>query len=146
MARSVSLFSGQRGLFVRSGSVVLAGAVATIGLISCYSIFGHACTLMACLDGVSVVIIGSASTEYSVELSDSEGGSKSDTCTTRPDGSCRRQFSNYHPEEVTVRVSGPDQEVSVTVRPDYQKSQPNGPDCTPTCYLATVALDLGAAG
>lgn len=48
------------------------------------------------------------------------------------------------PTQVRVTATSATGTETVVVQPDYQRSQPNGPDCPPTCYSAstTAQFDL----
>ena len=124
-------------LLAVAGSFLAAG-----GLLACNDIIGHGCTLIGCYDGLRVEIQGFADTEYEVVASEREGESRTGECVAASDGRCWVWFESYYPSEVTLSVTGVDQQVSVTLQPAYQESQPNGPDCPPTCRLAAVKIDL----
>ena len=122
-----------------------ASIVAGIGLVACDGITGHECTLIGCFDGLRVEIHGPADAEYEVVASGAEGESQTGGCVASSDGTCWVWFHGFHPSEVTLSVTGADQAVSVTLQPAYEVSQPNGPDCGPTCRLATVEIVLEAS-
>ena len=60
------------------------------------------------------------------------------------DGGCDNGvfFPDFTPDYLLVRISSPSGEVVHTVLPEYEEFRPNGPDCPPTCLIATVELQL----
>lgn len=128
----------------RISAIGLAVLVA-LALGSCRDLF-HGCTEMACFDGLLVIVTGSAGEEYEITVSDTAGASQSTDCVARSDGTCVWDFPGYHPTEITVLVSGGGVTATRTVQPEYVRSQPNGPGCSPICYRATVEMDLDEIG
>ena len=122
--------------------LIVGCIVAEVGLSACDDPIGHDCTLIGCFDGLQVDIRGLADTEYEVVAEGLEGESRTGECVVSSDGTCRVMFVGFYPSEVTLSVTGADQQVSVKLQPAYEESQPNGPDCPPTCRNATVAIDL----
>ena len=118
------------------------GFLAASGLTSCDDVIGHECTLIGCLNGLHVEIQGLPDTHYEVVVSEPDGESRVGSCVASPSGSCWVWFDDFYPSEVTINVTGADQTVSVTLQPAYQESQPNGPDCGPTCREATIEIDF----
>jgi hypothetical protein len=51
-------------------------------------------------------------------------------------------FADYTPQQLTVRVVTPAGEATESFQPTYEKFQPNGEDCSPTCWRATVVMGL----
>lgn len=46
------------------------------------------------------------------------------------------------PEQVRVTATSDAGTETVLVEPDYQRSQPNGPDCEPTCHSASTTAEF----
>jgi hypothetical protein len=127
-----------------SRTVLIAAFVclATSGFVACDDVIGQGCTEIGCFDGLRVVVQGVADVEYEVVASELDGATQTGACQAVSDGTCSVFFFQYYPSEVTLHVTGADQSLSITLQPAYEESQPNGPDCPPTCRLSTVEVDL----
>lgn len=123
-------------------SFVYLGAFPAIAiLIGCGSTTDAACTQIGCTDQFLVTVEGPAGAEFVVQASEPGGDTRTGTCTVTND-SCAIVFGDFAPEQVTIRVTGPDRELSVTLEPAYEVLRPNGPDCPPACLVASVTVDL----
>jgi hypothetical protein len=99
------------------------------------------CTLMGCIDGLDIILTGSVPDSVTIEATSSGGETRTAECV-RSDGCGDVAFEGFHPEKVTVRISWDGGSVAVTLEPAYSVSQPNGPDCGPTCLYSRVVVDL----
>jgi len=61
------------------------------------------------------------------------------TAVCEPDGVL---FVGFTPEEVEIVVRSGQQGLTRLVEPTYEKVQPNGPGCPPTCEQATVEINM----
>ncbi len=61
------------------------------------------------------------------------------TAMCEPDGVF---FIGFTPEEVEIVVRSGQQGLTTLVEPTYEKVQPNGPGCPPTCRQATVEINI----
>lgn len=105
------------------------------------------CTLIGCVDGLSVSFTGAQPASYTLEARAAghepvivDCSSDQATFQCRPDGTFLADFT---PEEVTLHITWDGGEVERTVRPVYTESRPNGPDCPPVCRSGQVTIDLG---
>jgi len=72
-----------------------------------------------------------ATAKYVVECPDPE------VCGTR------HFFQDFTPDRVAVRlIIGVDTVFWPETILDYVETQPNGPNCSPTCYLATITIPV----
>ena len=126
----------------RRGLIAVCAWLAVTGLVACDDVVGRGCTEIGCFDGLRVVVQGDPDVEYEVVASEPGGVTRTGDCQAVSDSSCSVYFPGYQPGEVTLVVTGPDQVLSLTVQPAYQESQPNGPDCPPTCRSSTIEVDL----
>lgn len=119
--------------------------------------FAQICTLVGCGGGIEVEFSGMpAATPYQVILSFPAGEPRTLSCGTGVEDnsnpfekSClfNGAFFNLEPdslppEEVTVTVIVDGRQVSQVFYPDYKKFQPNGENCAPICYSATVRMNI----
>jgi hypothetical protein len=125
----------------------LAILLACASVSACDGIFGKGCTLLACATELTVLVHGLEDVEYTVYASAPGEEVRSTTCRIGPSAdTCTAYFAYFHPAEVTVRVVWADQEVIAQFAPIYATTFPNGPDCSPTCYEATVEVDVEQTG
>lgn len=110
----------------------------------------QACTEIGCSDEVAVIVSGALPAAYTIDLAAAGLETISLTCTNgqsseasihecRPDGAV---FRGLAPDEVTVTLTWEGGIVSDTVQPTYATTQPNGPDCPPTCRQGSLTLTL----
>ena len=119
--------------------------VAVIAVTSCGPAApeARACTLIGCESGVAVDLSATPSGAFSVELTPIPGGEATlKECTTA--ASCGRSlfFAGVSADSVEVKVTTAAGTRSVRTRAAYFTSQPNGPQCDPTCRQARVAVEL----
>ena len=50
-------------------------------------------------------------------------------------------FSDLRVDAVEIRVENERGVTFTEVQPTYEETEPNGPDCPPTCYRAEVTVD-----
>lgn len=123
----------------RPAALIAAGALALAGLTACSDATGVACTQIGCLDGLRVHVAGPPGSEFAVEVSAAGGEARTGTCTVQRDQCV--VFFETTAEEMTLRIVGPDGELTRTVKPVYEISRPNGPRCPPICRNATIVID-----
>ncbi len=124
----------------------LAVTIACASISACDGVLSKECSLRACAAELTVLVHGQADVEYTVFASAPDEEVRTTTC--RIDSSadtCAAYFAYFHPAEVTVRVLWADQEVTEQYTPNYETTHPNGPDCSPTCYEATIEVDVRQA-
>lgn len=104
----------------------------------------QACTLAGCFDSLSVSINGDIPRDYVMVIETPGNEPLIVRCVNGQDVEASRP-SNAHcePGGFTYRNSSPKwikitfrwdgQEITRTVRPDYEDFRPNGPDCPPKC-------------
>jgi hypothetical protein len=126
----------------KSRSILAATIALTAVLTACDGSTDAACTEIGCNDGLFVVLRGTPGVEFEIDASTSNGDVRNASCVVDPDGSCQIGFYGFVPEDVTLAVSGVDQQLSVTLEPAYETFQPNGPGCPPICRQATLEINL----
>ena len=125
-------------------------ALLPAALIGCDALSPRECTLIGCTSGILVTFASPPTQPYRVELllgDDATEPALVEECT-RADGRCGSVFFPIHDpgERARLRVTTATGTVTTTARPlDYVRSQPNGRDCPPTCYLATLEAALPPA-
>ncbi len=116
------------------------------------------CTEAGCVDGLTVELQPEIPSTYDVELV-LDGASGTFTCTKHEDGGwqvtdesgevpiwgcvgSQFEIADETPKSVQITVSAQDIDWtgSVDADPDYEVIQPNGPNCTPTCSIATLTI------
>lgn len=119
------------------------------------------CTLVGCMgNGIHVNFIGNEPENYTVEVNFPSGKRKiacnykssandsnvirGDYCTEK--GVFFKQIdsdpSDTPPEELVVTIIFNGNQITKTFRPEYEISYPNGENCAPMCYYATVEFDV----
>ena len=127
----------------RLASALLVAVFASASVSACDNVFGKGCTLAPCPADFTVIVHGEEDVEYAVFASAPGEELQSATCSIRPTAnSCSVYLRDFDPDEVTVRVAWADQEATGQFTPRYETVHPNGPDCTPTCRVATVTMDV----
>ena len=106
----------------------------------------HGCTAAACLDGFEVIATGVTTEPVIIEAHTSDAVIAL-AATRRLVAPADTQFVarfEITPAEVTLVVRTPTDTAEVTVQPQYERLQPNGPGCDPICWSATedVTVDL----
>jgi len=123
-----------------TGPIVLAGVIATAP--GCSNPFGRTCTLIGCQGGIRVTFEAPPPHGTLVELEGPIGVPWRVECGVDLDCSAGIFFADFTPEHVSVRVTTSAGEVNEHFQLTYQEFQPNGEDCSPTCWTATVVVGL----
>lgn len=140
-------------VLVFAGLLLLAG-VAVVAAILAGPMIG--CTMMGCIGGLDITLTGLPASEYQISVTSPSGETQSLTCgpgvtdesvafekSCSPDGAFfRLDTDTAPPKKVTVTVSVNGQTFSQEFQPDYQKFQPNGRNCLPTCYSAAIEIKI----
>ncbi|MGB8648726.1 MAG: hypothetical protein WCF84_26045 [Anaerolineae bacterium] len=111
------------------------------------------CTLEGCSNTLSVKLTGKVPDDFVLEATSSDGQTRRVQCINganesaqdRKTAACqaaRVLFWNWHPTEVILTLSWAGNGASQTFQPTYRSSNPNGPDCEPTCYTSTVEFAI----
>ena len=124
------------------GPIIAFAASVALLLSSCDGATDQACTEIGCSDGLFVTLLAAPGGEYTVTATAGTGEVRNGRCVVSQDGSCLVGLPGFVPAEVTLVVSGEGRQVSVTVEPNYEDFQPNGPGCPPVCRQASVEIDL----
>ena len=135
-----------RGLLLVAGSFLL---------ISCGTVApAQVCTLVGCNGGISIDIAGlPQNTNYEVSLILPSGERITQVCDEAPEVSFKRSCTesgafialapdDLPPDTVTIEVVMDGKTYTHEFKPDYEKYQPNGEDCPPICYNATINFQL----
>lgn len=102
------------------------------------------CTLIGCESGVNILLGSGYVTPVTVEAGPVDGAMQSRTCDSALACTAGVFFADLSAPELRVRVISAGDTIVRTVRPDYRVTQPNGPDCPPTCRQGQV--QFGNAG
>lgn len=141
-------------LLIFTGLLLLAGATVVL-----LTMFGPVvgCTLIGCRGGIQVDLEGlPAATPYQVILSSPSGEISTISCVPGAEDnpnsfekSCLTNGAYFSLEpdllpsdKVTVTVIVGESRVSQDFRPVYKKFQPNGKNCAPVCYSATIRMNI----
>lgn len=119
--------------------------VAVIAITSCAprETETRACTMIGCESGVAVDLSALPSGAFSVELTPLPDGAPTlKQCTTA--AACGRSlfFAGVATDSVAIRLATSAGTRTVRARAEYVTSQPNGPQCDPTCRQARVAVEI----
>lgn len=111
----------------------------SLSLPSC--IVGGACTLIGCVNGVRITWSGRTTSDRLVVIADGtryevDVRSASAPFWIEPDAV---RFEG-RPTSLRVELTTPSGTRSGTFTPVWTTSTPNGPDCGPVCYTATVTV------
>ena len=114
--------------------------VATLGLSGCdVGLLSTACTLIGCLNGLSVTLANAPAGPFAVEVRRPGASTLRHECESA--ARCGvLQFPDVVDAAVTIAIITSDGEVTRSVRPAYVRSRPNGPRCEPTCWRAEVTV------
>ena len=115
---------------------LVLGGLGALFIVSCDWVLGTDCTTAGCDSGIEVRLEQEPPRPYRIEVG--VGGSQARYVfeCTQPDGCSSARFDEFAPDLVLIDVIAGTDTASYTVRPEYTKNQPNGPDCDPTCYNA----------
>lgn len=129
---------------IRPSVVPLALFVVLLGVACDSASTQGACTQIGCLNGIRMEIEGEipVGTRFTLTPTDPGGVARSITCDAESPCQSVIQVEDFTPESFTVSATGPDLDYEQTFAPDYETLQPNGPDCPPTCRVATIVVDL----
>lgn len=114
------------------------------------------CTLVGCGGGINIELAElPVDVSYQVTLSLPSGESETLSCGGVQDNSnpfeksCSSNGAFFSldpdvsaPDQITVTVLVAEKQTSQVFRPVYEKNQPNGEDCPPICYSATVKMSI----
>ena len=114
------------------------------------------CTMMGCVGGLDINLTRLTTSDYQVSITFPSGETQTLTCG--PDAanesvafekSCSLDGAFFHldpdtapPKKVTVTVVMDGETFSQEFFPEYAKFQPNGRNCPPTCYSATIEMKI----
>jgi hypothetical protein len=98
------------------------------------------CTKIGCSDGLNVLVENAPATPYTVEAVLPDGTSRTAQCEAAPGCEGGVFLADITAAEVTVRITAGGGTSSQVVRPEYVETQPNGPNCPPTCRQARVQV------
>jgi hypothetical protein len=102
----------------------------------------HLCTLIGCVNGLTVEFEDLLPNSLAVEVLDDEHAPPAQHLTNTSEYGAVAYFEDYHPTDVTIRVSWATASITASARPEYHEWRPNGPDCDPECRSAYVLVDL----
>ena len=102
------------------------------------------CTKIGCESGLRVELGGAPAGPFRVEVQAAGGGAA--RVFECPAGQrCEIAFfADFTPEEATIRVTAGGRTTARTVRPTYERVQPNGPGCPPVCRQGRVRVEVGS--
>jgi hypothetical protein len=117
-------------------------AAPLLGLLACSGSAPEvrACTMIGCSDGLTVTVANAPPAAYTVEVILPDGSVRSGRCEVAAQCANGVFVENVSAEQVTVRIVSGASSSSQVVRPQYTVSQPNGPDCPPTCRQARAQV------
>jgi len=100
------------------------------------------CTKIGCESGLRVELGDAPAGPFRVEAQADGGAARVFEC---PAGErCEFAFfADFTPEEATIRVTANGRTTARTVRPTYERVQPNGPGCPPICRQGGVRVEVG---
>jgi len=102
------------------------------------------CTQIGCESGLQVILSVAPAGPFRVEAQ--AAGDDAPRVFECPAGErCESAFfADFTPEEATIRVIANGRTTARTVRPTYERVQPNGPDCPPICWQGRVRVEVGS--
>lgn len=102
------------------------------------------CTQIGCESGLQVELSGAPAGPFRVEAQAAgDGAPRVFECPAG--GRCESAFfADFTPEEATIRVIAGGRTTARTVRPTYERVQPNGPGCPPVCRQGRVRVEVGS--
>lgn len=120
-------------------SVFQLATVATLGVLGTGTGCGVGCTLVGCESGLAVRVSPRPTAPYRVELILDDGTRRVWRCDTTNCGD--PFFADYLKSTVIVDfIIGSDTTRAERTQIRYEKSQPNGAKCDPTCYRGEVTI------
>jgi len=136
--------------------LLLAGGIVVLMMLGPL-VGGQMCTLVGCVGGLNVELAGlPAFTPYQIELAFPSGETQTVTCDPGAADesepfvkSCSAGGAFFSleqdvkpPQEITITVSINGDQITQVFQPKYEAFQPNGSNCPPVCYNATVELNV----
>ena len=115
------------------------------------------CTLVGCFGGITVELSGlPPSSRYQIAIISPPGEARTLYCGPNsaktsqapfwhgctPEGAFFLLDADSNPQEITVAVTVEGKRISKVFHPEYEISQPNGENCPPTCYSATIEMNI----
>ena len=126
---------------VRGWLGIAAGVVGlSAGWVACSgSPLTYACTDIGCANGLLLIFSSPppAGTTVTLELSPTPWVVR---CGVDVECSSGVFFSDLRVDVVEIRVENERGVTLTEVRPTYEETRPNGPDCPPTCYRSEVTV------
>jgi hypothetical protein len=117
--------------------VVLALSAVAAG---CNPFAPRNCTLIGCQTGLQIHLIDAPEELYTVTVT---AGDRTESYTCTVAARCPLPFFvDFTPSEVTVVYESDSARVERTFTPEYRRLRPNGDDCPPDCWTATVEFLL----
>jgi hypothetical protein len=147
----------KKGFLIVSGGLLALIVIAFAFLMISGPLVGdRMCTLVGCVGGLEIELLGLPdATPYEISIVFPSGETQTLTCGTENDQSevfvkkCSPNGAFFSltpdaepPQEITVTVTIAGSQTSETFRPVYEKFQPNGENCSPTCYSATIFMNI----
>ena len=124
-------------------SILQLATGATLGVLGAGTGCAVGCTLIGCESGLAVRVSPRPSTPYRAELILEDGTRRAWRCETTNCGD--PFFADYLKSKATIDVIvGTDTTRAERTQIRYEKSQPNGSKCDPTCFRSDVTVTLGA--
>ncbi len=135
--------------------ILLLAVLLAIFLRSRYSPL-HFCTLIGCNNSLKLVFNRPQALPYTITVTSDTGETRSATCAPGQDGTgtssqtsqivmCQPSsvtFYNFNPQQISIEINWSGARFSESGQPTYTSSQPNGPDCPPTCYSGTFSVNI----
>ena len=100
------------------------------------------CTEIGCDDGLTVIVADAPAGPYSVELVLPGGERRAAECPEASRCEAGFFFAGVAAREVAITVTSSAGARTITVRPTYTASRPNGRGCPPLCRQGTVKISL----
>ena len=119
-------------------------SVVILAVAGCGSNPVTACTALGCFSGLRLTFDRQPDAETVITIEVDVGGIPWVVrCGVDTDCSTGLSLPDFFPESARVRITSPAGDVVVhEIEPEYEETQPNGPDCPPVCVFATVGLEL----
>lgn len=108
---------------------------------------GKACTLIGCVDGLTVKLTGKTASQFSLEVVPADGQKWTIQCPTGGSNAIcfpanEVLIQKFTPAEVTITATVDGKNTTKTFKPTYTQVNPNGPDCPNQCKQGHVTLEL----
>ena len=124
---------------IRMNAPALA-LIAALAVVGCD--YSTVCTLIGCLNGLTVEIQNAPAGPITVRASTEDASGSVYTATCPGTSGCTNKlfFPEFAPSraQLTITTTAGTREQVVT--PTYETSQPNGPKCGPTCRSGTARV------